>query len=138
MNINRVILSGNLVRDPELRYTQSGRPVANFTIAVNRQYRTASGDLVKSADFLRVVAWGKQAENIAEYLGKGRSITVEGRLASRSYESNGQRRYITEVVAQNVTFGPRPRSEAEPEAEAEVAVESEVTPATDTKAEETF
>jgi single-strand DNA-binding protein len=83
-NYNRVILVGNLVRDPEIRYVQSGSPVTKFTIAVNR--RTKHDDAV---DYVEIVAWDKLAETSNTYLKKGTSVLVEGRLAIRSYESKG-------------------------------------------------
>ena len=102
--LNKVILIGRLVRDPELRYTPAeGVPVANFTIAVDRSFSNQKGE--KEADFIRIVAWKKQAENCASYLGKGRLVAVEGRLQIRSYEDReGNKRIAAEVVARNVVF----------------------------------
>ena len=101
--INRVILVGRLVRDPELRYTPSGVAVTNFTIAVNRPFTNQEGE--READFIQVIAWRKLGENVAEYLKKGRLAGVDGRLQTRSYENNeGRRVYVTEVVAESVQF----------------------------------
>jgi len=108
-NLNRVILIGNLTRDPELRYTPSGRAVANFGLAVNRRYTKKDGEQVKEVDFFNIVVWAKQAENCAEYIHKGSPVAVEGRLQSRSWEtSNGDKRNTVEVVADNVQFLGRP------------------------------
>ena len=97
--LNRVVLIGRLTRDPELKYTQSGIAVANFTLAVDRR-RTANGD--KETDFIPIVVWQKQAENCAEYLGKGSLCAVDGRMQVRTYDDKaGQRRWVTEVVAEN-------------------------------------
>jgi single-strand DNA-binding protein len=101
--LNRVILIGRLVRDPELRYTPSGAAVANFTVAVDRPFVTKQG--TKETDFIDIVSWQKLAETVANNLGKGRLVAVEGRLQVRSYENQeGQRRKVSEVVAENVRF----------------------------------
>jgi len=101
--LNKVILIGRLVQDPELRYTPAGVPVAKFTLAVNRPFLTKQGE--READFIDIVVWQKQAETCSSYLGKGRLVAVEGRLQVRSYEdSQGIRRRAAEVVAENVRF----------------------------------
>lgn len=100
--INRTVLTGRLVRDPELRYTPIGVAVANFTLAVNRPFANASGE--READFISCVVWRKPAENLAKYIKKGGLIGVDGRLQSRSYEQDGKTVYVTEVVADNVQF----------------------------------
>ena len=101
--LNRVVLIGRLVRDPELRYTPSGAAVANFTIAVDRQFTTKQG--TKETDFIDIVTWQKLAEVVANNLGKGRLVAIEGRLQVRSYETQeGQKRKVAEVVADNVRF----------------------------------
>jgi len=100
--LNRVILIGRLTRDPELKYIPSGTPVASFTLAVNRPFTNKEGE--KEADFIPIVVWRKQAENCANYLGKGSLVAVDGRMQVRNYEQDGQRRYITEVVADSVRF----------------------------------
>ena len=94
MSINKVILSGNLTRDPDVKYTQSGTAVATFSIAVNDGY----GDNQKTY-YPNIVVWGKTAETVGNNLTKGSKVGVVGKLTSRSYESNGQKKYITEVVA---------------------------------------
>ncbi len=95
---------GNLTRDPELRYTPGGTAVANFGIAVNRRYKTED-EVREEVDFFDIVVWGKQAENCSEYLSKGRSVLVEGRLQQNRWEtSEGQKRSKVEVVANTVQF----------------------------------
>lgn len=104
-SLNRVILIGNLTRDPELRYTPSGQSVANFGIAVNRRRRTPENEWVDEVDFFNIVVWGKSAENCANYISKGSPVAIEGRLSSRSWETeDGQKRNVVEVVAQSVQF----------------------------------
>ena len=93
-----MILIGRLTRDPELKFLQSGKAVCNFTLAVDKPF----GD--KEADFIPVVVWGKIAEACGNNLGKGRLVAVNGRLQIRTYEKDGQKRYITEVVAGEVKF----------------------------------
>ncbi len=98
--MNSVVLIGRLARDPELRFTASGKAVATFSLAVNRPFSRE-----KEADFFNIVVWGKTAENCANYIEKGRLVAVEGRLQSRSYEAKtGEKRYVTEVVANTVEF----------------------------------
>lgn len=106
--LNRIILIGRLVRDPELRYTPSGTAVAGFTIAVDRPYIARQGE--RQTDFIDIVVWQKQAEICHRNLTKGRLVAVEGRLQVRSYEDNqGIRRKAAEVVADTVRFLDRPR-----------------------------
>lgn len=101
--LNRVVLVGRLTKDVDLRYTQSGKAVGNFTVAVNRPFKNQQGE--NEADFINSVAWGKQAENLANYMKKGSQIGVDGRLQSRTYENQqGQTVFITEVVADSVQF----------------------------------
>ncbi len=104
-SLNRVTIMGNLGQDPELRFTQSQMAVATLRIATT-DYRTApDGQRQEFTEWHRVVVWGKQAENCSKYLAKGRSVLVEGRLATRAWEDKqGQKRYTTEIVAQNVQF----------------------------------
>ena len=101
--LNRVILIGNLTRDPELRYTPDGTPVASFTLAVNRPFINQQGE--RETDFIPIVIWRKQAERCSEYLTKGSQVAVEGRLQIRSYEDkDGIRRRVAEVIARRVEF----------------------------------
>ena len=104
-SVNKVIVIGNLGRDPELRYTQSGQAVANFTVATNENWTNKAGEREERTEWHRVVAWGRVAELCAEYLAKGRTVYVEGRLQTREWEDKeGQKRQTTEVVAQTVQF----------------------------------
>lgn len=93
---NKVFLIGNLTKDPDLRYTPSGIPVARFTIAVNRPSAKSEA---KEVDFINIVAWRRLAEICGEYLKKGRPVSIEGRLQIRPYEKNGEKKIMTEVVA---------------------------------------
>ncbi len=104
MSLNRVVLTGRLVRDPELRYTgNQGVAVSNFTIAANRPFKNEQGE--SEADFIQCVAWRKQAENLANYMKKGNMIGVDGRIQTRSYEGqDGKMIYVTEVLAENIQF----------------------------------
>jgi single-strand DNA-binding protein len=108
---NKVILIGNLTKNPELRYTPSGTPVASFGLAVNRKFRQAE-ELKEEVCFIDIVVFGKQAEHCGQYLSKGSGVIVDGRLQQRRWESeDGQKRSKHEVVAQTVTFMPK-RQEA--------------------------
>ncbi|MGM0414230.1 MAG: single-stranded DNA-binding protein [Bacillota bacterium] len=100
--LNKIILIGRLVRDPELRYTGSGTPVCNFTLAVERNYTNRDGD--RDVDFIPVVTWQKLAENCAQHLGKGRLVAVDGRLQIRKSEKENRTYINPEVVAQDVRF----------------------------------
>lgn len=98
--INNVVLVGRLTKDPDLRYTQSGTAVANFTLAVNRTFTNQGGE--READFINCVIWRKAAENLANMVGKGAQIGVTGRIQTRNYENKeGQRVFVVEVVAEN-------------------------------------
>lgn len=102
-SINKVILIGNLTRDPELKQTQSGQPVATFGIATNREWATKDNDRKKSTEFHEVVAWARLAEICAQYLKKGKLVYIEGYLKTRSWEAeNGEKRFRTEVVMQDM------------------------------------
>jgi single-strand DNA-binding protein len=104
-SFNKVILLGNLTRDPELRHTPAGAAVCSFDLAVNRTFTTKAGERKEEVDFFTVVVWDKQAQTCAEYLSKGRQALVEGRLQRRSWETaDGQKRSKYEVVAERVQF----------------------------------
>ena len=104
-SLNKVLLIGNLTRQPELRYTPSGTAVADLRLAVNRNYTTQTGEKREETCFLTVVVWGKQAESCREYLDKGSPVFVEGRIQTRDWEAkDGQKRTATEVVAERVQF----------------------------------
>ena len=101
--MNKAFLVGRLTKDPELRYLSDNTPVVNFTIAINRTFTNQSGE--KQADFINIVVWRKQAENIKKYVAKGSLVGIDGRIQSRSYDNQeGKKVYITEVVADNVQF----------------------------------
>ena len=100
--MNHFVGIGRLTRDPDVRYTQSGKAVVSFTLAIDRR---RSGDGNQQADFVACVAWEKTAGTIGNYCGKGQQIAVEGRIQSRSYEAqDGSKRYVTEVVVQSMEF----------------------------------
>jgi len=116
--VNKVILIGKLGQDPELRYTTNGKANANFSMATNYYWKDQQGNKQEKTDWHRVVAWGKLAEIIGEWLKKGSNVFLEGRLQTRTYEQDGQKRYITEVVATdlemlgNKTQGQKPQQPA--------------------------
>jgi single-strand DNA-binding protein len=114
-SFNKVILLGNLTRDPEVRYTPNGIAVASFAIAVNRKYK--QGDETKEeVSYIDIVVFGKQAESCGQYIGKGDSVLIDGRLQQRRWETeDGQKRNKIEVVAQSVNFMPK-RSSGTPTA----------------------
>ena len=104
-SLNKVLLIGNLTRDPELRYIPSGSAVTSFTVAVNRVYKLQTGEKKEEVSFVRVVVWGRLAEVCNDYLKKGRPVFVEGRLQSRSWDgADGQKKSTLEVIAQNIQF----------------------------------
>ena len=105
-SVNRVIILGNLGQDPELRYTPGGAPVCNFNVATSETWTDRDGNKQTTTEWHRIVVWNKQAENCAKYLAKGRTVYVEGRLQTRSWDdkTTGQKRYMTDVVAQNIQF----------------------------------
>jgi single-strand DNA-binding protein len=95
---------GNLTRDPELRQTPNGQQVCSFSLALNRSYKGSDGNWQEATDYIDIVAWGPLGERVAQYLSKGRPCLVNGRIQSRSWEQEGQKRSKVEVVAQDVTF----------------------------------
>src|SRR3954469_23647163 len=103
-SFNQVTLMGNLTRDPELRTTPNGASVCSFSLALNRSYKNSEGNWTEATDYIDIVAWGPLGERVAQYLTKGRPALVSGRLQSRSWEQDGQKRNKVEVVAQDVTF----------------------------------
>ena len=123
--LNRIVLIGRVTADPELRYTGSGIPVANFRLAVDRPFSSASGE--RQTDFINIVAWRQRAEFAANYLTKGRLVAVDGRLEIREWTTQeGQRRRTAEVVADQVQGLDRPREEgARPPAEEEQSAKGE-------------
>jgi len=107
MNVNKVILVGNITRDPELKALPSGVQVVSFSIATNEVY-TKDGEKHEKTEFHNIVAFGKTAENIAKYMKKGSQIFVEGKLQTRSWEADGIKKYRTEILANMVQFGSKP------------------------------
>jgi single-strand DNA-binding protein len=103
-SVNKVILIGNLGADPELKYTPSQRPLCNLRIATTDVYKDKAGQRQEKTEWHRVTVWGDQAENCNKYLAKGRSVYVEGRLQTRSYDKDGQKHYATDIVADRVVF----------------------------------
>lgn len=122
-NLNRVVLIGNLTRDPELRYTPGGAAVTSFGLAINTTIgRSDGGDPKEETCFVRIVVWGKQAESCKQYLAKGRLVCVEGRLIYRSWEQEGKTRSTLEVRADRVQFlGGARRAEEGPAPEGAAA-----------------
>ena len=109
MFLNKAILIGNLTRDPELRTTPSGVSVATLGVATNRVWRDKEGNKKEDTQFHSVVVFGRQAETVTQYLKKGNSVLIEGRMQTRSWEdkNSGEKKYKTEVVADRIQFGPR-------------------------------
>ena len=103
-SLNQVTLMGNLTRDPELRQTPSGQNVCSFSLALNRSYKDQSGEWQEATDYIDIVAWGPLGERVSQYLHKGSRTLVQGRLQSRSWEQEGQKRSKVEVLANDVTF----------------------------------
>jgi len=112
MNLNKVILIGRLAADPESRSTNSGQQVTNFSIATNRVWKNQSGEKQEQVEFHRIVAWGRLADIVSQYLKKGSLLMVEGRLQTRSWVGQDEvKRYQTEIVAENIQMGPRAASQ---------------------------
>ena len=103
-SFNQVTLMGNLTRDPELRQIPSGQSVCSFSLALNRSFKGSDGNWQEATDYVDVVAWGPLGERVSQYVTKGRPVLVSGRLQSRQWEQDGQKRSKLEVVAQDVTF----------------------------------
>jgi single-strand DNA-binding protein len=113
-SVNKVILVGNLGSDPEIRHTQSGQSVANFSLATNEQWTGKDGQRNERTEWHRIVAWGRLAEICEQYLSKGRQVYVEGRLQTRQWDDrDGNRRYTTEIVAQVMQMLGRPGDRGE-------------------------
>ena len=103
--LNKVMIIGNLGRDPEMRFTPSGRPVTSFSVAVNRSWNTPEGERREETEWFNVIAWGNLAETCKQYLSKGRLVYVEGRLQTRRWEdAEGKKHFSTEVVANEMIF----------------------------------
>ena len=129
MYLNKAIVYGNLTRDPELRAIPAGSKVATFSIATNRIWKDKSGAKQEAVDYHNIVVFGRQAETVSQYLKKGSSALVEGRMQTRSWDAqDGQKKYRTEIVADHIQFGPRgggaPSSTAAPKSDAGAAAEA--------------
>jgi single-strand DNA-binding protein len=109
MYLNKAIIIGNLTRDPELRSLPSGIKVCSFSVATNRVWKDKNGTRQDSTDYHNVVVFGRQAETVAQYMKKGSSILVEGRMQTRSWDdkNSGEKKYRTEIIADRTQFGPR-------------------------------
>jgi len=108
--MNKIIVIGNLGRDPEMRYTPNGQAVTSFSVASSRKYTTSTGEQKEETEWFNVSAWGKLGETCNQYLTKGRQVYVEGRLSSRSYEGrDGQTRFVNEIHLTDVQFLSRPQ-----------------------------
>ena len=108
MNLNKAFIIGNLTRDPELRTLPSGNSVASFGVATNRVWKNQQGEKQEDTQFHNIVVFGKQAETVSQYLKKGSSVLVEGRMQTRTWEAqDGSKRNRTEIVAERVQFGPK-------------------------------
>src|SRR3990172_5770483 len=109
MYINKVLLFGNLTRDPELKALPSGMNVVNFSIATNRVFRDREGKKQEQTEFHNIVVFGRQAETVAQYMKKGSSVFIEGRLQTRNWDdkTSGEKKYRTEIIADRVQFGPK-------------------------------
>ncbi|MDD3145994.1 MAG: single-stranded DNA-binding protein [Candidatus Riflebacteria bacterium] len=112
VGVNRVILAGNLARDPQMKETANGRFMATFPVAINKRWRTREGENKSETTFFRIVVWNNTAEICNRYLKKGRSVLVEGRLETRSYQnSEGKTQYMTQVIGDQVTFLGKPATD---------------------------
>ena len=107
MNLNKAILYGNLTRDPEIKTLPGGSTVANFSVATNRVWKDKNGEKKQDVEFHNIVAFGRTAELVNQYMKKGHGIFVEGRIQTRSWEKDGRKNYRTEIIAETVQFGPR-------------------------------
>lgn len=126
-SLNKVMLIGNVGRDPEMRYTQSGEPITTFSLATNRRTRGPDGQAHDDTEWHNIVAWGKLAEQCNEYLTKGRKVYIEGRIQNRSWDGqDGQKRFRTEIVANTMQMlDQRPRDDGGPGGERGDRVESD-------------
>ncbi|MEZ4211179.1 MAG: single-stranded DNA-binding protein [Candidatus Paceibacterota bacterium] len=112
MYLNKVMLIGNLTRDPEMKSLPTGMKVTNFSVATNRVWKDKDGSKKESTEYHNVVVFGRQAETVAQYMKKGNNLMIEGRLQTRSWESDGKKNYRTEIIADNVQFGSRSSSDS--------------------------
>lgn len=121
--MNKTFLIGRLTKAPELRYTESNKAIANFTVAIDRQYTNSQGE--KETDFINIVTFQKQAENVKKYVTKGSQVAIDGRIQTRNYEDkDGKRVYVTEVIADRMQFLDTKKEEKSPVNEVESPVKS--------------
>ena len=126
MYLNRAIIIGNLTRDPELKTLPSGITITSFGVATNRTWKDKSGQKQESTDFHNIVVFGRQAETAAQYLRKGASVLVEGRIQTRSWDApDGTKKYRTEIVADRVQFGPKKEGGGSPAEDGKHSVSKE-------------
>jgi len=117
MSLNRVMLIGNLGREPELKYTTGGQPVVTFSLATSRKWKNQEGDQQEDTQWHNIKGWGSRAEVMAKYLRKGARVYVEGRIETRSYDDkDGNRKWFTEIVCQNFVFLTKKGDQKEEEA----------------------
>lgn len=129
MSVNKVMLIGNLGRDPEIRYTTSGQAVANFTLATTEKYTNKAGDKQEDTEWHRIVAWGRLAEICGEYLTKGRMVYIEGSIRTRSWEDkDGNTKWTTEIIARNMQMlgGQGTRSESSSTADEKIPADFDI------------
>lgn len=130
MSVNKVILIGNLGKDPEVRFTANGKALARFPIATSEVWIDGEGHRQERTEWHNIIVWGKQGESCGQYLAKGRQVFVEGSIRTRTYDDkSGNKRYVTEIIAQRVRFlggggGTRVAQETEPEPSAETPAET--------------
>ena len=126
-SLNKVMLIGNLGRDPEIRHTQAGTAVATFSVATNERWNTNEGEKAERTEWHRVIAFAKLAEICGQHLAKGRTVYIEGRLQTRSWEKDGDKRSVTEIVAGSVQFlGGNGKSSSTPNSEPPPAKDSDI------------
>lgn len=129
MNFNKAIIMGNVTRDPEMKALPSGAKVTSLSIATNRVWKDAAGVKKEQTDFHNIVIFGRQAETVAQYIKKGSSLMVEGRIQTRSWDgADGKKNYRTEIVAETVQFGPRPGGQAASQTERPAQTSIDQTP----------
>jgi len=127
-NLNKVMVEGNLTRDPEMKALPSGDNVTNFSVATNRVYNDRDGNKQEEVEYHNIVVFGKQADNVAKYLTKGSGAYVEGRLQTRSWDKDGVKMYRTEVVADRVQFGSKGDSSANGNTHLVASMDAQVSP----------
>ena len=113
MYLNKVIIVGNLTKDPEIKQLPNGSNVANFSVATNRTWKDSNGAKQEDVEYHNIVIFGKMADTVAQYMRKGSQLMIEGRLQTQSWEKDGVKKYRTEIVAESVQFGAKPKGGSE-------------------------